>query len=1512
MALPSQAAFLSTIAAIKSYVDLSDEPDLLVLVAALLINDGAAANNGIVYPGNINQTLYLDAANGFEPVLYSRLYNETTLVYDVNVITLTGLIYVPVNPPAYIIPSSPLAPRPGAYNVSETKYQAVATTSEFTIGHELTKVHIFIDNVLQTPVWLNTSLGTTLTAPPVLPTQAIPVTNDTDQNLLAIKQVLDAVKVAVDSISTGSGNSATNSLLADTFGLLTDNFDLIDGQLTNINAALGTSDLKLADIVQLSTDIKTALLGTNTKLDASNTKLDTLITSVSTTNTTLSSINTEVSNLDTKVVTTVNGIKVDGSAVTQPVSAFSLPLPTGAATNAQLITLDASVQDSLLAINSSNLKLDDVNTVLNSINTNVSDIEFKVALESGGNLDSINSKLTTTFNGLKIDGSAVTQPISASSLPLPVGAATQVTSVAILNKATDVESVLTTLNNKFTTTANGLKVDNSAVTQPISAVSLPLPIGAATAANQENIKTKLDTLIATDFATQAKQDDLIVIATGISADINTGFGNVNTNLNSQITATDTVNTTVGLVNTKLTSTNTLLTTISNKDFATETSLAAIRDAILGNVNISESVWTDDSGTFFIRKVSFLEDNNTQTITFHLFNGTTYVPTTNIRPADKTLVLDQPLTDTQLRAAPVLVSGNFYQTTQPISATNLPLPIGAATSTLQSDANTLITTGNSLLSNISNTVTSVDSRLSSIKTNTDNLLAIKTNTDSIVISSNTSVTNTGTIATQVTGINTKIPANLTVTATRLLVDGSGVTQPISGTVTANTGLAQPLTDTQLRATAVPVSVSNASIAVTGTFFQATQPISATALPLPTGAATAALQTTQNTNIVAVNTSVGTVNTTLGTTNSFLGTIVTNTGDTVTQVTGINTKLPTGLTVTATRLLVDGSGVTQPISGTVTANTGLSQPLTDTQLRATPVNVIVQDKPAVTVSDVLLAQVGVCSVYISASGSGYADGAEVTFTGGTPIVAATGTLVVIGGRVIGINVTSPGTYTVAPTGVTAAGGTGLVGSINSGYAVQLQLEQNSSLKGFINVGSTDTVNFEVSVNGYTWLPIDVIGINGSGSGSSTNVFPYSFNANVSGSFLFRVRRTAVTSALVNAVYLSASDGEFTTTTLAQGLTNTELRAAAVVVSATSLPLPTGAATETTLSNINTKLPVLGQALNTGSVPVVLTASQLSTLTPLTTVAVTQSGAWTVTANTGLSQPLTDAQLRASAVPVTGTFFQATQPISATTLPLPTNAATETTLSAINTKTPTLGQALAAASVPVVLTAAQVSTLTPPAAITGFALDTTVNSLLKPASTLAAVTTIGNIADALPTGTNTIGSVLLTDGTTTSSVFNLTNSNPLAIALVDGVGNQVSSFGGGGTQYIDNQVVTSPTGTVSLGYDGVKTRAISVNEEGELKISSNLLDDTVVLLNRMLNSLIPLTNTDAAQRQLVALDAITTGLTLSTVSTVSTVSAVTSITNALPTGANTIGDVTIGGAGYELFMAQQRAAYNTSFSL
>lgn len=94
---------------------------------------------------------------------------------------------------------------------------------------------------------------------------------------------------------------------------------------------------------------------------------------------------------------------------------------------------------------------------------------------------------------------------------------------------------------------------------------------------------------------------------------------------------------------------------------------------------------------------------------------------------------------------------------------------------------------------------------------------------------------------------------------LSVDGSAVTQPVSGTFWQAT---QP---------------------VSGTFWQATQPISASALPLPTGASIASKQPA------------------LGTAGSASADVIT--------VQGI---------ASMTALKVDGSGVTQPVSGTVTIN------------------------------------------------------------------------------------------------------------------------------------------------------------------------------------------------------------------------------------------------------------------------------------------------------------------------------------------------------------------------------------------------------------------------------------------------------------------------------------------------------------------------------------------------------------------------------------------------------------------
>ena len=140
------------------------------------------------------------------------------------------------------------------------------------------------------------------------------------------------------------------------------------------------------------------------------------------------------------------------------------------------------------------------------------------------------------------------------------------------------------------------------------------------------------------------------------------------------------------------------------------------------------------------------------------------------------------------------------------------------------------------------------------------------------------------------------------------------------------------------------------------------------------------------------------------------------------------------------------------------------------------------------------------------------------------------------------------------------------------------------------------------------------------------------------------------------------------------------------------------------------------------------------------------------TTLASLLTELQLKADLLE--------TQPVSITTLPLPSGSATsanqttiighvdgieasltsinakdfatQTTLAALNTKVPNQGQALAAASVPVVLTDIQITTLTPPAAISGFATETTLASIKDTAG-------IKKITDALPAGTNILGALV-----------------------------------------------------------------------------------------------------------------------------------------------------------------------------
>jgi hypothetical protein len=93
---------------------------------------------------------------------------------------------------------------------------------------------------------------------------------------------------------------------------------------------------------------------------------------------------------------------------------------------------------------------------------------------------------------------------------------------------------------------------------------------------------------------------------------------------------------------------------------------------------------------------------------------------------------------------------------------------------------------------------------------------------------------------------------------------------------------------------------------------------------------------------------------------------------------------------------------------------------------------------------------------------------------------------------------------------------------------------------------------------------------------------------------------------------------------GLTDTQLRASPVPVSASTMPLPSGAATSANQTTGNTSLSTI--ATNTGNIPVPI------------------SGRIPVDGS-GVTQPVSGTVAISGTVPVSGTFYQATQPVSGT---------------------------------------------------------------------------------------------------------------------------------------------------------------------------------------------------------------------------------------------------------------------------
>jgi hypothetical protein len=274
----------------------------------------------------------------------------------------------------------------------------------------------------------------------------------------------------------------------------------------------------------------------------------------------------------------------------------------------------------------------------------------------------------------------------------------------------------------------------------------------------------------------------------------------------------------------------------------------------------------------------------------------------------------PLTDTQLRATAVPVSGTLGITAN--SSINLNQIAGVATAT----GNGVVGTGVQRVAIASdNTAFAVNATLSA-------------ETTKVIGTVNQGGTwNIGSITTLPTLANVTTVATLT---NQAQMGGQAIAMG-TGVRTAGTQRVTIATDD--------------SVPVTGTFWQTTQPVSGTVaatqsgtwnitnisgtVSLPTGAATAANQTTEITALQLLDDAVGTSGTAIATGMYRVG----GTDGTNNRLLSVNTSGHVNIADGGNSITVDGS-VT--VSGTVTA-TG---PLTDTQLRATAVPVSLASVPS----------------------------------------------------------------------------------------------------------------------------------------------------------------------------------------------------------------------------------------------------------------------------------------------------------------------------------------------------------------------------------------------------------------------------------------------------------------------------------------------------------------------------------------------------------------------------------------
>lgn len=131
----------------------------------------------------------------------------------------------------------------------------------------------------------------------------------------------------------------------------------------------------------------------------------------------------------------------------QPISATALPLPSGASTEATLASIKAKTDNLDVAL-STRLKPADTLTAVTTVTTVSAVTAITNALPTGANTIGKVDQGAGGASAWKVDGSAVTQPVSATTLPLPTGAATSA------NQLAEAQIATATLSNVASSASN--------------------------------------------------------------------------------------------------------------------------------------------------------------------------------------------------------------------------------------------------------------------------------------------------------------------------------------------------------------------------------------------------------------------------------------------------------------------------------------------------------------------------------------------------------------------------------------------------------------------------------------------------------------------------------------------------------------------------------------------------------------------------------------------------------------------------------------------------------------------------------------------------------------------------------------------------------------------------------------------------------------------------------------------------------------------------------------------------